>query len=163
MQPFGPARTPVEPISTARCSPGCAAERSPDEVPDAFSFHPYRDKPPETFLDDISSVSFAADGKSFTGVEKPFVVTEWGLEYNRRRRLKIDERPRRLPVRRVLSRSRRPSAGRDVQLAGPRRGRRQPRIQLWHRRRERDAQAVMGSPGAAHRIGGLSFRQSVER
>ena len=60
---------------------------------DAFSFHPYRDKPPETFLTDMAFYrSLAADGKSFTGVEKPFVVTEWGYStYTEGGELKIDE------------------------------------------------------------------------
>ena len=60
---------------------------------DAFSFHPYRDKPPETFLADMPFYqSLAADGKSFTGVEKPFVVTEWGYStYTEGGTLKIDE------------------------------------------------------------------------
>jgi hypothetical protein len=60
---------------------------------DAFSFHPYRDKPPETFVADMPFYqSLAADGKSFTGLEKPFVVTEWGYStYTEGGNLKIDE------------------------------------------------------------------------
>lgn len=60
---------------------------------DAFSFHPYRSTGPETFLKDMAFYKrLAADGKSFAGVEKPFVVTEWGYStYREGDGSKIDE------------------------------------------------------------------------
>ncbi|MEO7222118.1 MAG: cellulase family glycosylhydrolase [Devosia sp.] len=60
---------------------------------DAFSFHPYRDTGPETFLRDMAFYeSLADDGKAFTGVERPFVVTEWGYStYREGDAPKIDE------------------------------------------------------------------------